>query len=75
MRALLVLLVLGAALAIAGCGGGSDEAGAVTSCADVDAPGPRTPEPGQAPSEALDASKTYALVFDTSCGSFTIKEA
>ena len=61
MRALLVLLVLGAALAGAGCGGGSDEVGAVTSCADVDAPGPRTPEPGQAPSEALDGSFTVTL--------------
>jgi peptidyl-prolyl cis-trans isomerase B (cyclophilin B) len=78
VRALFVLLLLGAILTVAGCGSGSDEAsgtdttGAVTECADVEAPDPRTPEPTQAPTEALDASKTYELVFDTSCGSFTV---
>ena len=35
---------------------------------------PRRGKPGtsEAPSEPLDASKTYTLTFDTSCGSFTI---
>ena len=35
-------------------------------------PEARNPEPAQAPSEPLDSSRTYTLVFDTSCGSFTI---
>jgi hypothetical protein len=30
------------------------------------------PRAGKAPSQPLDASKTYTLVFDTSCGSFTV---
>ncbi len=79
MRALATLLL---ALAfVAGCGAGGDEAGGdassaittdVTECADVDAPDARTPEPATAPSEPLDASTTYTLVFDTSCGAFTV---
>jgi peptidyl-prolyl cis-trans isomerase B (cyclophilin B) len=79
VRAFIALLV--AMAFVAGCGGGSDESasgtdttttGAVTECADVDAPGARTPEPSKAPTAELDASKTYTLVFDTSCGSFTV---
>ena len=81
MRALPILL---AALAfVAGCGGGSsDEAASgdtnatttttTTECADVEAPDAQTPKPRTAPSEPLDASKTYTLTFDTSCGSFTV---
>jgi len=79
VRALATLLV---ALAfVAGCGGGGNEARGDTSsvttsdvaeCADVDAPDARTPEPATAPSEPLDGSKTYTLIFDTSCGSFTV---
>jgi cyclophilin family peptidyl-prolyl cis-trans isomerase len=80
VRALTALLV---ALAfVAGCGSGNDESAsgtdtgttttAVSECADVDAPAARTPEPGKAPSQPLDVSKTYTLVFDTSCGSFTV---
>ncbi len=77
MRALLVLIVSLALLA--GCGG-SDSAGDTTEsvatgvdeCAGVEAPAARDPEPGEAPTEPLDSSKTYTLTFDTSCGSFTI---
>jgi peptidyl-prolyl cis-trans isomerase B (cyclophilin B) len=81
VRALLVLLVLGASLVVAGCGGGSDDAsgtdtttttGTITECADVDAPAARPLEPQQPPSGPLDSSKTYKLVFDTSCGPFTV---
>ena len=80
MRALPILLA--ALVFVAGCGSGSDEASsgdtsamtttAVTECADVEAPDARNPEPATAPSEPLDASKTYTLTFDTSCGSFTV---
>ena len=72
-------------LLLAGCGGGDDDetagttaaataAGApATGCTEVDAPAPK-PDGGQkAPTAALDASKTYRLVVDTSCGPFTIE--
>jgi peptidyl-prolyl cis-trans isomerase B (cyclophilin B) len=81
VRAFITLLV--ALTFVAGCGSSNDGSAsgtdtgattttAVTECADVDAPAARTPEPSKAPSEPLDASKTYTLVFDTSCGSFTV---
>ncbi len=78
MRALITLLV---ALAfVAGCGSGDNAASGgdttstttITECADVEAPEPRDAEVRQAPSQPLDSSKTYALTFDTSCGSFTV---
>jgi peptidyl-prolyl cis-trans isomerase B (cyclophilin B) len=77
VRSLLAVLV---ALAfIAGCGGDDDSSSAggdtteVTECAEVDPPGARDSEPsGSAPMAELDASTTYTLTFDTSCGSFTV---
>jgi peptidyl-prolyl cis-trans isomerase B (cyclophilin B) len=78
VRTLITLLV---ALAfVAGCGSGDEAASGgdstnstpVTECADVDAPKPRDAETRKAPSEPLDSSKTYALTFDTTCGSFTV---
>ena len=77
MRAVLILIVSLAFLA--GCGG-SDNGGETTEsvatgvdeCASVEAPAARDPEPSEAPTEPLDASKTYTLTFDTSCGSFTV---
>jgi peptidyl-prolyl cis-trans isomerase B (cyclophilin B) len=76
VRALRVLVV---SLAfVAGCGGGSDEtttesvATSTDTCMSVDAPAPRDPESREAPTEPLDASKTYTLTFATNCGSFTV---
>ena len=75
MRAVVILIVSLAFLA--GCG--SDDGEATESvatgtdeCASVEAPEARNPEPSAAPAEPLDASTTYTLTFDTSCGSFTI---
>lgn len=75
MRAVLVLIVSLALLT--GCGGDDSDttesvAMGADECASVEAPEARDPEPGEAPTEPLDASKTYTLTFDTSCGSFTI---
>ena len=77
MRVLGALIVSLAFLA--GCGGGDGDTTTTDSvatgtdeCASVEAPEARDPAPGQAPSKPLDASKTYTLTFDTSCGSFTI---
>jgi cyclophilin family peptidyl-prolyl cis-trans isomerase len=41
-------------------------------CASVDAPEPRDPGSREAPSSRLPEGRTYALTFDTSCGSFTV---
>ena len=75
----LVILGFVLAFAVAGCGGGDDEAAsggdtttAVTECGDVEAPDARAAETREAPTEGLDPSTTYALTFDTSCGSFTV---
>jgi peptidyl-prolyl cis-trans isomerase B (cyclophilin B) len=76
VRALLAVLV--ALVLFAGCGGDDDSSTAggdsttATECADVEAPEARESEPAEAPAEELDASKTYTLTFDTSCGAFTI---
>jgi len=76
-RAVLLLLFL--ALALAGCGSSDDDAAnggdtttSVGECADVEAPDPRGPAEGEKVVTELDPAKTYSLVFDTSCGSFTI---
>jgi cyclophilin family peptidyl-prolyl cis-trans isomerase len=78
VRALLPVVV---ALAfVAGCGGGDEDASSAggdtttvtTECAEVDAPEAREPGSNEAPTEALDPSKAYALEFDTSCGAFTV---
>ena len=76
MRALLLVLV--ASAVAAGCGGGSGSTDTTTTaassggCESVDAPAARDPGSHDAPAEALDAGKTYSLVVDTNCGSFTI---
>jgi len=80
------LLLLGVlALALAACGGGDDPApeatGAATTaassasgpCASVESPEPKPDGGEQPPADALDEAKTYALVVETNCGSFTIQ--
>jgi len=75
----LVLLVFVLLFAAAGCGSGDDSASggdttttAVNECVDVEAPDSRDPGSHKAPTAELDASKTYTLTFDTSCGAFTV---
>ena len=76
MRAALLALALLAL--VAGCGGGSDDGSTGTtttasgSCENVDAPDPRDPGKHQAPTEPLDSSMSYSLLFETNCGSFTV---
>src|SRR5688572_16114189 len=70
MRAALLLLVVLAL--VAGCGGDDEPSTASGECESVEAPDPREPETLEAPTEPLDATKTYALVVETNCGSFTI---
>jgi cyclophilin family peptidyl-prolyl cis-trans isomerase len=74
VRALLLVLVVGALAT--GCGGGNDADTTTTAaggCESVDAPAARDPGSRKAPTQPLDASKTYSLVVDTNCGSFTIE--
>jgi cyclophilin family peptidyl-prolyl cis-trans isomerase len=76
MRGLLVA-ALAALLLVAGCGGnGDDEASdngsGSDTCEQVENPEPREGPVLEAPSGTLDPQKTYELVFDTSCGSFTV---
>jgi cyclophilin family peptidyl-prolyl cis-trans isomerase len=76
MRVLVLALVLALSVAAVGCGGDDGDDGATASaegeCESVEAPSAREPETREAPSKPLDASKTYSLVVETSCGSFTI---
>jgi peptidyl-prolyl cis-trans isomerase B (cyclophilin B) len=76
--ALLAFAVLAFAV---GCGGSDDESAGTTTatttatngeCASVDAPEPRDPGSNDAPTAPLEDGKTYALTFDTNCGSFTV---
>jgi peptidyl-prolyl cis-trans isomerase B (cyclophilin B) len=64
----LALLTLGA-----GCGGDDEPSSAAGGeCENVEAPGPREAGTHEAPSGPLDAGTGYGLVFETSCGSFTV---
>jgi len=42
-------------------------------CTQVDAPAPGDAGGAEAPEDELDGGKTYRLVFDTNCGSFTVE--
>ena len=70
MRALLLALAL-LALGV-GCGGGDEQAAPTDGCESVESPAPREPGEREAPAEPLDSDATYALAFDTSCGSFMV---
>jgi peptidyl-prolyl cis-trans isomerase B (cyclophilin B) len=76
MRTALVALLLALLLGASACGGGDDEgepsAAADAECESVEAAAPRESEAREKPSQPLDAGKSYALVVETSCGSFTI---
>jgi peptidyl-prolyl cis-trans isomerase B (cyclophilin B) len=81
VRRSLGVLSLAIVLLAAGCGGddGPDstatETGATTSsngCANVESPEPRDDGGATEPTGPLDASKTWTLTFDTSCGSFVV---
>jgi peptidyl-prolyl cis-trans isomerase B (cyclophilin B) len=67
------LLVAALGLAVTGCGGGGGDSQTTPGCEDVDAPAPRQDGGKTAPTEQLDASKTWTLTFDTSCGTFVVK--
>jgi peptidyl-prolyl cis-trans isomerase B (cyclophilin B) len=79
MRALGLALVLAFSALAAGCGGDDDEGGDAGGtnlppsgeCESVEAPPAREPETREAPTEPL-GEGSYALVVETSCGSFTI---
>ncbi len=75
-----VLPVALAALALlVGCGGdGDDESGGNgggggDACEQMDAPDRRQPDVLEPPTGTLEPGATYDLVFDTSCGTFTVR--
>ena len=74
----ILLVAFAAVFLLAGCGGDGEEessgnGGGTETCEQVDAPAPREPEMLQQPEGTLDPETTYDLVFDTSCGSFTVR--
>jgi peptidyl-prolyl cis-trans isomerase B (cyclophilin B) len=67
---LLALALLGFASA---CGGGNDSSATrAGQCESVEAPASREPGSREAPTESLAAGTNYALVLETTCGTFTI---
>jgi peptidyl-prolyl cis-trans isomerase B (cyclophilin B) len=69
-----VLAMAAALLALAaGCGGDDESGESASPCDEVQAPEAREPETLRAPSGTLDPTKTWRLVFETSCGNFTVE--
>ena len=89
MRRTLTIALACAAFALGACGGDDDKESGDTGtdtaaqqpttapapggdCKQVSAPAPEERE-GKKPKAKLDAGKTYELVFETSCGEFTVR--
>ena len=72
LSATCALLVAAFVLLAAGCGGGDGSSTTANGCDDVEAPAPRDDGGQTAPTEPLDASQTWTLTFDTSCGTFVV---
>jgi peptidyl-prolyl cis-trans isomerase B (cyclophilin B) len=66
------LLVLALLTLAAGCGGGNESSASGDACESVEAPAPREPGTREAPTERLQAGTNYALVVETTCGTFTV---
>ena len=70
------LLVTGAVVALAGCGGSKHAAAPPAKgpggCTAVSAPAAKARNEAK-PTKALDAFKTYDVTFQTNCGSFTVR--
>jgi peptidyl-prolyl cis-trans isomerase B (cyclophilin B) len=71
---LVAVAVLGAVGVVLLTGENDDSSGAPGSdgCESVEAPAPRDPGSNEAPSEPLASGTSYALVFETTCGTFTV---
>lgn len=69
MRAAIVASLL--VLLVAACGG-DDATSEEVVCDEVEAPAPREPETLEPPDGTLDPTKDWSLVFETSCGDFTV---
>ena len=68
-------LAFAAILAASACGSDGDDAEptATDDCEEVEAPEPKSEGERKAPAKLLDDQKTYRLVVETNCGSFTIE--
>ena len=71
MRRAVIALALATVLAASGCGGKSGTS--ASGCENVDKPAPREPARLKPPSMRLDPSRTYAMSFQTSCGTFVVR--
>jgi peptidyl-prolyl cis-trans isomerase B (cyclophilin B) len=72
--AVVVAVVAAVVLAVILIGGSDNQpvASGSDECERVDAPAPREPGTHEAPAESLAAGTSHALVFETSCGTFTV---
>ncbi len=72
--AVVAAMVVAGVLAVILARGNNDKpvASGSAECESVEAPEPRDPGSNEAPTAPLEDGKTYALTFDTNCGSFTV---